>query len=105
MVEKKRFDGSDAMDTTGMPRAKRARATPSGAVRGTRYARMPLPWGIPCGTTPCTAMATPRPHPTCNPILHSICTTAACCCRAQTAPRRRPGPFCQRPLPAKPWSG
>lgn len=34
MVEKKRFDGSDAMDTTGMPRALRARATASGAVRG-----------------------------------------------------------------------
>ena len=32
MVEKKRFDGSDAMDTTGMPRALRARATASGAV-------------------------------------------------------------------------
>lgn len=34
MVEKKRFDGSDAMDTTGMLRALRARATASGAVRG-----------------------------------------------------------------------
>lgn len=34
MVEKKRFDGSDAMDTTGMLRALRARATVSGAVRG-----------------------------------------------------------------------
>lgn len=33
MVEKKRFDGSDAMDTTGMLRALRARATASGAVR------------------------------------------------------------------------
>lgn len=34
MAEKKRFDGSDAMDTTGMLRALRARATASGAVRG-----------------------------------------------------------------------
>lgn len=34
MVEKKRFDDSDAMDTTGMLRALRARATASGAVRG-----------------------------------------------------------------------
>lgn len=34
MVEKKRLDGSDAMDTTGMLRALRARATASGAVRG-----------------------------------------------------------------------
>ena len=34
MVEKKRFDGSDAMDTTGMLRVLRARATASGAVRG-----------------------------------------------------------------------
>lgn len=34
MVEKKRFDGSDAMNTTGMLRALRARATASGAVRG-----------------------------------------------------------------------
>lgn len=34
MVEKKRFDGSDAMDTTGMLRALRARATASGAVHG-----------------------------------------------------------------------
>lgn len=34
MVEKKRFDGSDAMDTTGMLRALRARATASGSVRG-----------------------------------------------------------------------
>ena len=34
MVEKKRFDGSDAMDTTGMLRALRARVTASGAVRG-----------------------------------------------------------------------
>ena len=34
MVEKKRLDGSDAMDTTGMLRALRACATASGAVRG-----------------------------------------------------------------------
>lgn len=34
MVEKKRFDGSDAMDTTGMLRALRARAAASGAGRG-----------------------------------------------------------------------
>ena len=39
MVEKKRFDGSDAMDTTGMLRALRARATASGAVRGVTAAR------------------------------------------------------------------
>lgn len=34
MVEKKRFDGSDAKGATGMLRALRARATASGAVRG-----------------------------------------------------------------------
>ena len=34
MVEKKRFDGSDAKGTTGMLRALRARVTASGAVRG-----------------------------------------------------------------------
>lgn len=34
MVEKKRFDGSDATGATGMLRALRARATASGAVRG-----------------------------------------------------------------------
>lgn len=34
MVEKKRFDGSDAKGTTGMLRALRAHVTASGAVRG-----------------------------------------------------------------------
>lgn len=34
MVEKKRFDGSDATGATSMLRALRARATASGAVRG-----------------------------------------------------------------------
>ena len=33
MVEKKRFDGSDAKGTTGMLRALRAHVTASGAVR------------------------------------------------------------------------
>lgn len=39
MVEKKRFDGSDAKGTTGMLRALRARVTASGAVRGVTAAR------------------------------------------------------------------
>lgn len=34
MVEKKRFDGSDATGATGMLCALRVRATASGAVRG-----------------------------------------------------------------------
>ena len=60
MVEKKRFDGSDAMDTTGMLRALRARATASGAVRGVTAAMVSVAamamLGAVC-VTPASALA------------------------------------------------
>lgn len=60
MVEKKRFDGSDATGATGMLRALRARATASGAVRGvtaamTSVAAMAM-LGAVC-VTPASALA------------------------------------------------
>ena len=65
---------------------------------------MPPLWGTRCGTIPSTQTMIQKlklKHPT----ACSICTTAVCCCRGQTASCRRPGLFCQPLLPGKFWSG